>query len=82
MRGNSGDSAVLEYAGEKRKRENKDKKEANYLVDMEKNEGSKGENDRKADSCGETARTRITTKREEGEKERKRKEERREPDKA
>lgn len=34
------------------------------MVDMEKNEGSKGENDRKADSCGETARTRITTKRE------------------
>lgn len=34
------------------------------MVDMEKNEGSKGENDRKADSCRETARTRITTKRE------------------
>lgn len=34
------------------------------MVDMEKNEGSKGENDRKADSCGETARTRITTKKE------------------
>ncbi|EZA55538.1 hypothetical protein X777_03792 [Ooceraea biroi] len=29
-RGNSGDSAVLEYAGEKRKRENKGKKGANY----------------------------------------------------
>lgn len=52
------------------------------MVDMEKNEGSKGENDRKADSCGETARTRITTKKErererkEEEKERERKKER------
>lgn len=38
---------------------------------MEKNGGSKGENDRKVDSCGGTARTRITTKKERG-KERKR----------
>ena len=51
-------------------RENKSKKEANYWSTWRKTKDAveamkgRGENDRKADSCGETERTKITMKRE------------------
>jgi len=52
-------------------RENKNKKGANYWSTWRKTKdavgtvkGRGGENDRKADSCGETERTKITMKRE------------------
>lgn len=57
-------------------RENKGKKGANYWSTWRKTKDAvggdegKGENDRKADSCGETERTKITMKREAREEDR------------